>query len=145
MTSLKLAIHKVMPNSEALWINDKELWTSVNYIIYYAEALDSEPQKIADLKTPFLMKELSKLRLATRALRLGVRSFLRLRSGTIIVVAKSMDDGKTWDVGVGKAQDKTQVSFSRDERYLESFKVVLKNVYKWSCDNKENIDKSAEF
>ena len=76
-----------MPNSEAQWINDKELWTSVNYAIYYAEAWDSKPKKIADLKIPFFMKKLSKLRLATRALRLGVRSFLRLRSGTIIVVA----------------------------------------------------------
>ena len=110
MTPLKLAIHRVMPNSEALWVNDKELWTSVNYIIYYTEAWDSEPQKIANLKTPFLTKELSKLRLATRALRLGVRSFLRLRSGTIIVVANKrlfrLNDNKLsivyrFDRGIG--------------------------------------------
>jgi hypothetical protein len=84
---MQLKILKTIPNFQAQWIEDEEIWYSSNLGIYRADSWASLPQKIANLESTFYMKTLSKSRLAARALRLGVRSFLRLSNGTILIVA----------------------------------------------------------
>lgn len=87
MTQLQLEIFKNFPGFQAQWINDQELWSSSNFGIYYSDTITSTPKKIFDLEMPFYMRALSNSRLAARAFRLGVRSFLRLTNGTILIIA----------------------------------------------------------
>lgn len=84
---MQLTILKTIPKFQAQWVDNEEVWYSSNFSIYHADSWASEPQKIANLESPFYIMALSKSRLAARAFRLGVRSFLRLSNGTILIVA----------------------------------------------------------
>jgi hypothetical protein len=83
----KLVIIKTIPKMVVHCVDGEEIWASSNYTLYRNKDGETSFNKVIDLRAPLVMRVLGKSRLFTRALRLGVRSLRKLRSGTILVVA----------------------------------------------------------
>ena len=68
-------------------VDDEEIWASSDYTLYRSKDGGMIFNKVTDLGVPLVIQVLGKSRLFARALRLGVRSLRKLKSGTILVVA----------------------------------------------------------
>lgn len=82
---MNLKIQKVIPNFVVQLIDDDEIWVSKNYSLYKSRIGEDDFKKVINL--PFSLSDhvLLRSRLFTRALRLGIRSVLKLKSGTFLV------------------------------------------------------------
>lgn len=85
--TLKLVIEKIIPNMIVHCVDDEEIWASLNYTLYRSKDGGMSFNKVTDLGVPLVMQVLGKSRLFTRALRLGIRTLRKLKSGTILVIA----------------------------------------------------------
>jgi len=85
--SLKMIIKKTVPNMIVHCVEDDEIWASSNYTLYRSKDEGTTFNKVADLPVPFMISILGRVSLFARALRLGVRSMRKLKSGTVLVVA----------------------------------------------------------
>ena len=84
---LKLIIEKTIPNMTVHWFSDGEILASIGYAICVSKDGGASFQKTLDLPVAAITSGLSKFRLASRALRLGVRTLIKLKSGTVLAAA----------------------------------------------------------
>ena len=84
---MKLVIQKMIPNMTVHWVDGEEVWASSNYTLYTSKDGGNSFNKVTDLKVPLLIWIPGRFRLPSRALRLGIRSLRKLRSGSILVIA----------------------------------------------------------
>lgn len=84
---MKLTIEKVIPNMVVHHVDDKEIWTSSNYTVYRSKDAGNTFNKAANLPVSFAIQMLGRFRLPSRALRLGIGSLRKLKSGTILLIA----------------------------------------------------------
>ncbi|MBI2934333.1 MAG: hypothetical protein HYY29_02060, partial [Chloroflexi bacterium] len=86
-----------MPNMLAHLVEGRTLWASSNNILYRSDDGGKTFNKVAEVPGPPLIRLLARCRLSQRALRLGIRSIKKLKSGTILAVANKklfrLDDG----------------------------------------------------
>jgi hypothetical protein len=85
--SLKLIIEKTIPNKVVHCVSGGELWASSGYSLFLSKDKGTTFDKMFDLRVPLLIRELSKIRITYRGLRLGVRAMRKFASGTILAVA----------------------------------------------------------
>lgn len=68
------------------WIDHNEMWSSSGYKIYYSRDYGNTFNIIKEIPVSPLINALYKSRILCRLLRLGVRAFLKLKNGSILIV-----------------------------------------------------------
>jgi len=84
---MKFIIKKTFPNLLVHYLDQEEIWASRNYSLYLSNDKGNTFNKIINLKVPVIFSLLGQSRIFSRALRLGVRTMRKLKSGTILVIA----------------------------------------------------------
>jgi hypothetical protein len=84
---LELEIWKTVPNKIVHWIDHAEIIASSGYSLYSSRDEGQTFDKIADFRVSSLKKMIGNSRLLSRAMRLGIRDFRKLKSGTLLAVA----------------------------------------------------------
>jgi hypothetical protein len=84
---LKLEIKKTIANMTVHWVEDSKIHTSSGYNFYTSKDEGRTFESAGALKGSSLTRILGKSRLMTRGLRLGIRDFRILSSGTMLAMA----------------------------------------------------------
>jgi len=82
---MNLKTLNVIPNFVVQLIDGDEIWVSRNYSLYRSKIGEDRFEKVIDLPFSFCDHVVGRSRLLSRALRLGIRSVLSLKSGTFLV------------------------------------------------------------
>ena len=85
--SLRLIKEKTISDLCVHWYSDGEILASKGYSICVSKDEGVSFQKTLDIPVPLITRILSKVRISSRALRLGVRTLIKLKSGTILAAA----------------------------------------------------------
>ena len=83
--SLKLIIQSIIPNITIQYIDEQEMIVSSSYTLYKKNR--NKFDEIITLKVPLVSRLFGKLRLTTRAFRLGIRTIIKLKNGILLIVA----------------------------------------------------------
>lgn len=84
---VKLEIQKKIPNFVVQYVDNNEIWASSNHTIFRSTIGVNDFKKFCSLPVPFYSRFAGSSNLLSRSLRLGVKSILKLKDGTILAIA----------------------------------------------------------
>lgn len=85
---MNLRIENVIPNYTVQYIDRDDIWASKGASLYKSKIKEDKFEKIIDLPFSFKDNIFGKSRLLSRAFRLGIKSIIKLQSGTILINAQ---------------------------------------------------------
>ncbi len=100
---MRLVTRELLPGGQVLWVNGSDALASDGYRLLVGDAAKGTWQQLGSVPASPVKRILSRVRLASRALRLGIHGVRRLTSGTMLAVVsgwvcRSTDGGETFEL-----------------------------------------------